>query len=184
MPNNISFKVVYKYRFLPLFLSGIILIITVFVKYILDSDVGSLLGWTIFLNIASFIYYISILETKKNREEKIELEKNPPPPLSKEENEQFYRNEMQDAKQSQIQNIIFRSVYLTFGVLLTLCCFSTIISEKKINYFGVGIFVFGILFSLYSIFLLRRWISLYKFFKKETTRKDFDEELAKDKGKY
>ena len=182
MPNNISFKVVYKYRFLPLFLSGTLLVITVIFKYALNVDVGSLLGWTVFLNIASFIYYRGVLETKKNKEMKTELEINPPPPLSQEEIEKMFQNEMQDEKQQQIQNIIFRSFYLILGLLLTLGGFSIAVSEKKINYFGVAIFVFGVLFSIYSIFLLRRWILLYRYYKKETTKKVSDKKMTEDKA--
>ncbi|KFC19541.1 hypothetical protein IO90_09660 [Chryseobacterium sp. FH1] len=140
-----------------------------------------MLGWTIFLNIASFIYYRGVLETKNNRELQTELESNLPPSPSKEEIEKMYQNEMQDEKQQQIQNIIFRSFYLFLGICLTLGGLSVVVFEKEVNYFGMVIFILGALFSMYSIFRLRRWIYLHKYYKKEaTTKKVFGDELNND----
>ena len=112
MINKIKFKIVYKHRFSPLYLSGVLLSVAVFLKYALNADVGSWLGWTIFLNIVSFIYYRGVIETKNKRGIKIELEKRQPSTPSKEEIEKMRHKEMQDEKQQQIQNIIFRSFYL------------------------------------------------------------------------
>ena len=165
MLNNISFKVVYKYRFLPLFISGILLVIAIILKYALKTEIGSFLGWSIFLNIASFIYYRGVLETKNNKETKTEIERNPPPPPSNEEIKQIEKNEIEGAKKVQVQNIIFRSFHLLFAILLTLGGLSVAVGEKDINYFGVFIFVFGILACIFSIYRLRKWIRLYKFFK-------------------
>lgn len=176
MLDQISIKVVYRYRFLPLLLSVILLIVALSLKYALKVQIGSSLGWTVFLSIASFIYYRAILETKKNREVKTELEANPPAPASNEEIEIMHQNEMEEAKKTLTSNIIIRSVYLSFGILLALGGLSIVLAEDDISYFGIVILVLGILHSIYSIFVLREWVFLYQVFKKKA-KENFPDKL-------
>lgn len=174
MQNKTNLNTIYKYRLVPLFLFGLLLVIALFFKYCTKINIHSFLGWTIFLTVASFIYYRGVLETKNNKDKETELQNSPPPPPSKEEIQKKYEAEIEEGKQLQIQNIIFRCVYLFFGILLTLGGLSITFSSKGIEYFGIFIFLIGALFTVYSIFTLRKWILLYKIFKREQVKKNED----------
>ena len=175
MENN-TFETVYKWRFLPLVVTGIMLVIVLLLKYVFQIEVGKFFGWSIFLTFAGFIYYRGVLEQKKEKEKKEELLKNPPPPPTKEQVQKHYEDEMQIEINRQKNNIIFRSVYLFFSVLI-ICFGLTLIFSNKEYLLGIVILFAGILLTIYSIFLLKKWLVLLKTFKEEKKKKVFDNKM-------
>ena len=81
---------------------------------------------------------------------------------------------MQIKINQQKDNIIFRSVSLFFGVLI-ICFGLTLIFSNKEYLFGIVLLFAGILFTVYSIFLLKKWLVLLKTFKEEKKKKFFDD---------
>jgi Ca2+/Na+ antiporter len=174
--GNSKFHKMYKLRFIPLVITGFALIIVLLLKYVWQVEVGRFLGWTIFLCFAAFIFYRAMLEKKHNNEKEEELVKNPPPPPTKEELQQKYEDEMQGGIEQQKTNIAFRSLYLFFGVLVVLLAISLIVSNKE-YIFGIVTLIVGILFTIHSVFVLRKWIKYYKIFKEEKNKKIFDTKI-------
>ena len=82
---------------------------------------------------------------------------------------------MQLAIEQQKNNIIFRSFYLIFGVLLTLLGLSEIFADGGELLLGLGGVIVGTLFTIHSIFVLRKWIIYLKAFKEEKKKKVFDD---------
>jgi len=66
--GNKKIETVYKWRFLPLAVTGIMLVIVLLLKYVFQIEVGKFFGWSIFLTFAGFIYYRGVLEQKKEKE--------------------------------------------------------------------------------------------------------------------
>ena len=175
MENERKFEKVYKWRFLPLAVTGVILMIVSLLKYVFLIEVGKFFGWSIFLTFAGFIYYRAVLEQKRNKEQEDELVRNPPSPLTKEEVQKKYEEEMQSAVTQQATNIIFRSVYLFMSVLIILFGGTLIFSNKEYLWGSVTL-ILGILLSIHSVLVLRKWIAYRKIFKEEKKKKVFEDE--------
>jgi len=175
MENNRKFEMIYKWRFLPLAVTGTMLVIVSLLKYVFQIEVGKFFGWSIFLTFAGFIYYRGVLEQKNKKGKEEELAKNPPPPPTKEELQKEYEEKMQSGVEQQTTNIIFRSFYLFLSIMIILFGLNMIFSNKEYLW-GSVIFIVGIFLSIYSIFVLRKWIIYRKTFKEEKKKKVFEEE--------
>ena len=173
--ENKKIETVYKWRFLPLAVTGTILVIVLLLKYVFQIEVGKFFGWSIFLTFAGFIYYRGVLEQKNKKEKEEELVRNPPPPPTKEQVQKQYEDKIQIEIDQQKNNIVFRSVYLFFGMLV-ICLGLTLIFSNKEYLFGIVALLIGILLTIYSIFLLKKWLVLLKTFKEEKKKKVFDNE--------
>ena len=171
-----KFEIVYKWRFLPLAVTGTILVIVLLLKYVFQIEVGKFFGWSIFLTFAGFIYYRGVLEQKNNKEKEEESVRNPLPPPTKEQLQKQYEDKMQSEIGGQRDNIIIRSVYLFFCLLIVGFGLSIIFSNGGDWLFGLVVLVVGISFTVHSVFLLRKWIRYLKFFKEEKKKKVFDKE--------
>lgn len=136
------------------------------------KNLGDYIKYFAILNVGAVIVLATMIQNKKELQKKKEFKKQP----TKEELQKEYEEQMEAAAQLQIQNIIIRSVYLVFGIILTLGGFSIIFDSKEVQYFGIVIITTGLLFSIFSLFMLRKWILLYKQFKMEKKVKIFEDE--------
>jgi Ca2+/Na+ antiporter len=175
MKNKLQFETVYRLRFVPVIVAGIALAVTSVLKFVFHTEVGKFFGWSVFLTFAGVVYFRGVIEQKKEREKKKELILNPPPPPTKEELQKQYEDEMEVGIKSQQDNIAIRTVHLFFGVLLTVLGVLMIVSNREYLFGSIGL-VIGVLYTIYSIFLLRKWISLLKVYKEEKKKNVFDEE--------
>jgi putative Ca2+/H+ antiporter (TMEM165/GDT1 family) len=171
MKNKSESGAAYRLRFLPLIVAAIILA-TVAVydlsqQFSQGAEVisfGKYTRWSLFLTIAAFIYAISMNDTKKERDEKEEEARDAL--LSPEERaEKLHEKERQEGETLQKNNIMIRSVHLLLGVLLII--FGIILLMDRAYLFGAILTALGVLYTIYSVFLLRKWIALLKFYKEE-----------------
>jgi hypothetical protein len=169
MKNKSKYGLAYRLRFLPLIVAVVILatvaISDLSQQFREGADVisfGKYTRWSLFLTIATFIYAISMNDTRKERGEKEEQARDAllPP---EERAEKLHEKERQEGETLQKNNIIIRSVHLLLGVLLII--FGIILLMDRAYLFGVILTALGVLYTIYSVFLLRKWISLMKFHK-------------------
>ena len=72
MDKNKRFEIVYKLRFLPLAVTGFMLVIVSLLKYVLQIEVGKFFGWSVFLTFAGFIYYRTVSQQQNEKEKEKE----------------------------------------------------------------------------------------------------------------
>jgi Ca2+/Na+ antiporter len=159
----------------PVIVAGIALVVASVLKFVFHTEVGKFFGWSVFLTFAGVVYFRSVIEHKKEREKKRELILNPPAPPTKEELQKQYEDETEVGIKTQQSNIAIRAVLLFFGVLVTVFGVGMIVSNRE-YLFGSILLIVGVLFTIHSIFVLRKWIALLKVYKKEKKKNVFDEE--------
>lgn len=168
------FEFAYKWRYVPLIVATVNLIVILLLKFVWSSDLGKVLYYSVIFFIASFIFMRAMNQQRKEKEQEEDLMLNPPPPLTKEEVQQIYEKEIQDEIDQQRSNIGFRLVYLVFGVLVFLASITLFLNGEYL--FGAIVLIFSLGFIIHSIFVLRKWISYLKFFKEEKKKNIFDED--------
>jgi Ca2+/Na+ antiporter len=171
MKNKSKSGLAYRLRFLPLIVAVVILA-TVAISELSQqfqegADVisfGKYTRWSLFLTIAAFIYAIAMNDTKKEKDEKEEQARDAllPP---EERAEKLHEKERQEGETLQKNNIIIRSVYLLFSIVLFIGGISILVD--RVDLFGTIITALGVLSTIYSVFLLRKWIALLKFYKRD-----------------
>lgn len=175
-PNDRTLITIHKLRLVPVILFGAALVVVSVMKYMSLHDVGKLWGWLILLTIASYVFAVIVDIRKKEREKTAETALDLPRPPTKEELQKRHDDDMQAGISQQKNNIALRSVYLLFGLLVTLFGPVLIVSNKE-YLFGTLVSVVGLLFSAHSVFLLLKWIKMLKLFREERKRQLSDDEI-------
>jgi large-conductance mechanosensitive channel len=185
MKNNTKFEKAYKLRFVPLVIAVIVLATVAMRELGQQMAAGApvisfgkySIGALVF-TIAAFIYAVVMNERKKEMDKKEEQARDSLLP-SEERLQKQYTDEMRNEESVQKNNIMIRSVYLFLSVLILILGVSAIIERQYL--FGASGLILGALLTTHSIFLLRKWIKLLKFFREEKKRNIFDDETDDSK---
>lgn len=159
-------ETIYKLRFLPFFAGILLLSVSATLKYGASADTGDLVVWSIFLTLGGWICSRWITQEKDEQAQKADLANNPPSPPTQEELLQKHEKEIDNGVELQKNNIIIRSVML-FALILGLTGFIYILITEEKYLLSAIFLLLGIGGVIYSIHLLKKWISYLKYFKEE-----------------
>lgn len=163
-----KFETIFKLRYLPLMIFGVLFVAMSVMKYALNIEPGVFRGVSGMLTIAGWVFAVLVGGRKKEMERAAADAFNPPP--TKEEVQKQHDEQVKAVIEQQRNNIAIRGVYLFFCVLITLFGVAMLIEKEYLG--GAVLLLLGALFTTHSIFLLRKWILLLRALKKELSEQD------------